>query len=209
MFGKFLPRSTDFFTFFEQHSLIVIQSARDLLEMIGQDQEDQRKQALKIAALEKEADGIAHQCIEELHKTFITPIERNDIYRLITRMDDILDIIEDVAARIVTYRLNLKEREIKKLVVILLASVEDIQKVVGALRNKEPLANVQETIKHLHQLENDGDVIQRQAIGLLFDAEKDPINLIKWKEIYEYLEDAIDCCESVAHIVEGVMIENS
>lgn len=209
MFGKFLPRSTDFFEFFEKHIVVVIQAAKDLLEMIDQEHLGQIKQSRIITSLEKEADAITHHCIDALHKTFITPFERNDIYALITGMDDIVDTIEDVATRIVLYKLDTRTREINDLVAILYSSTVEIQKVLSAIHKGEPQKNIHQTLMLIHQLENEADDIVNKDIGRLFDEEKDPINLIKWKEIYENLEEAIDCCETVANIVEGMLIESS
>lgn len=209
MFGGLLPTTTNFFDFLERHIAVVLEGSQELLEMMPLEHSMQVQGAKKIAALEFEADEIAHQCIEALHKTFITPFERNDIYRLITQMDDIIDIIEDIAARIVIYKMNTSERQVISLVQILHSEVLDLQKICSKLNRKRFSEINRQTFSKIHELENQADVIVRQLMGSLFEEEKDPVTLIKWKEIYENLEEAIDCCEAVANIVEGVIIENS
>ncbi len=209
MFGKFLPRTTNFFIFFDSLAVIIKDSSQALLEMISMEFAEQVMQAEKITKYEKEADEVTHKCIDALHKTFITPFEREDIHRLITRLDDILDSIEDIAAKIILYRLDTRKRDATSLATILCSSVQEIQTIVKALRKKGPLEATNQAFVRIHQLENDGDTAVRRAIGALFDEEKNYVELIKWKEIFENLEEAIDCCEAVANIVEGVMIENS
>jgi predicted phosphate transport protein (TIGR00153 family) len=209
MFEKLLPRSTNFFAFFEQHIVVVIKAAKELQVMMPLDSVDRAKQAIKIKILEREADVITHQCIDALHKTFITPFERDDIYSLITRMDDIIDIIEDVSKRIVLYKLDTRTRESTQLVKILCDASFEIQNVLAGMKTGDTDANLIKILTRIRDLEREGDDIVNRHIGQLFDEEKDPINLIKWKEIYEYLEDAVDCCETVANIVEGMLIERS
>ncbi len=209
MFGKLLPRTTDFYAFFEKHIAIVLQAVEKLAEMVPCLHQEHEKQAEAIAVLEKQADNITHQCIETLHKTFITPFERNDIYRLITHMDDILDLIEDVAARIVTYKMDTRQHEIQTLVTILMSAVKALQGIIAILRTSKLPKDISQPFVIVHTLENEGDKEVRRLIGKLFDEEKDPFALIKWKEVYENLEEAIDYCQSVSNIIEGVMIENS
>lgn len=209
MFGIFLPRKDNFFEYFDKHVNVTMQVSLIFKEMISQEAKEREESAEKISILEKEADQIAHQCIEALHKTFITPFERDDIFRLITRLDDIVDIIEDTAARIVTYKLDTRKKPVLELIEPLMSSVEEIQKILTKLRKQVTMEKSEKHFLRIHQLENQADTIVRDLIGQLFDEEKDPILILKWKEIYENIEDSVDCCRSVANIVEGVMIENS
>lgn len=209
MFEKLLPRSTNFFDFFQQHIVVVIKASKAMLEMMPQDHIDQIKQAVKIKSFEREADEITHKCIEVLHKTFITPFERDDIYKLITGLDNIIDCLEDVSKRIVLYKLDTRSREASQLVKILCSSTLEIQRVLSGMQKGESDKTLIEILSHIRDLEREGDDVVNRNIGQLFDEEKDPINLIKWKEIYELLEDAVDCCETVANIVEGMLIERS
>ncbi|MBA3236779.1 MAG: DUF47 domain-containing protein [Parachlamydiaceae bacterium] len=208
MFGKILPYSTDFFNYFEMHIDICIKGAELLKKMVTESPSDQVPSAKQIGLLEKKGDEITRQCIEELHKTFITPFERNDIYHLMTRMDDILDAVEDVSARIVVYKLETRTKPII-ITDILVIAITELKKVVLGIRTKESLKDMKPALNHIHKLENEADDLSREAIGALFVEEKDPIDLIKWKEIYEKLEEATDCCQSVANIIEGIIMENS
>lgn len=208
MFGKFLPHSTDFFKYFEMHIDVCISGVELLKKMMAESPLDHAQSAKEINSLEKKGDEIARQCIEDLHKTFITPFERNDIYRLVTRMDDILDAIEDVSADIVVYKLETCT-EFIKITDILSTAITELKKLVLGIRTKESLEIMKPTFIHIHKLENEADDLTRNAIGALFEKEKNAIDLIKWKEIYEKLEEATDCCHSVANIIEGIIMENS
>lgn len=208
MFGKFLPRKTSFFDFFDQHTEVIIDASQELLKIIL-DNEESHHHALRITLLEKKADMITHHCIEELHKTFITPFERDDIYRLISHLDDIIDGIENVATRIVLYKLTSMPDSIKKLATVLAASIEEVQHVVRSLRQLKDHKLMQERFITIHRLENEADDILNKAIGRLFEEEKDPCMILKWKEIYENLEALTDSCEDIANIVDGVIIEST
>jgi predicted phosphate transport protein (TIGR00153 family) len=190
------------------HIDVCIRGSEALNKMMTESPSDQVESAKRIVLLEKEGDEITRQCIEDLHKTFITPFERNDIYHLMTRMDDILDAIEDVSARIVVYKLETRKKTIR-ITDILSTAIIELKKVVLGIRTKVSLEIMKPSLIHIHKLENEADDLSREAIGVLFEEEKNPIDLIKWKEIYEKLEEATDCCQSVANIIEGITMENS
>jgi uncharacterized protein Yka (UPF0111/DUF47 family) len=144
-----------------------------------------------------------------LHKTFITPIDRNDIYRLITKMDDIMDMVEAAADRLALYDVKEMTKEVADLARCLVSGAEH---VLGAVSGIRDLSKSQAILQHcieVNRLENVADSILRGALARLFREEKDPIAIIKWKEIYETLESATDRCEDVANIIEGVLLENS
>jgi hypothetical protein len=209
MFGKLLPQTIDFFAFFENHIMLVLKAAQSLLEMFKSNNQQVFEYAQEIELLEKEADRITHSCVESLHKTFITPIERNDIYCLIAGMDDILDAIEDVAARVLLYNLHIVKEKMIELAELLIIVIEDIQIIVTSLRQKTDIAVVAPNFSRIHKIENEANLIFRHALRTLFDEEKDPFLLIKWKEIFENIEATFNLCEGVANIVEGIMIESS
>ena len=174
MFGRFLPRETSFFDFFEQHAALTIEGAKEFLSLVTTGANISAK-CRRISDIEHETDTITHRCVEALHKTFITPIDRDSIHRLITRMDDVMDYVE------------------------------------AAMRGLRQLKDPQATLKlciDINRLENEADAILRRSVARLFKDEKDPIIVIKWKEIYENLEMASDRCEDVANIIEGVILEH-
>jgi uncharacterized protein Yka (UPF0111/DUF47 family) len=150
---------------------------------------------------------LTHDIIKKLNKSFVTPLDREDIYALSAALDDILDLIDASAQRIVMYNVEKPTPEAKELAFLILKSCQTIDKAVALLGGKlEPIA---EYCVEVNALENEADRVCREAISRLFDEEKDPIQLIKWKEIYETLERATDKCEDAANILESVVVKNA
>ena len=208
MFKWLLPHDTNFFDLFDKHIALVVESVDELLQMVTEiPHNDQR--ARRIKELEHQADIITHQCVEELHKTFITPFQRDDIHHIISTMDDIIDYVEEIACRITIYRINAMTPEAKELTVLLKKAVAELGKVFVKLRHLGNTPEMKQSFIYIHQLENEGDVTYVNAISKLFDEFEDTRMIIKWKEIYESLEQAIDCCEDVANIIEGVILEST
>jgi len=145
--------------------------------------------------------------IERLHQTFITPIDRADIHQLISRMDDVLDLIEACSERIWLYGIRTMEREAIELADVLEKAVEEMGAAVRGLRDLKNRPRLLAHCTEVNRLENEGDQLLRRAVARLFREGADPIHVIKWKEIYDYLENAIDRCEDVANVIEGVAIE--
>lgn len=208
MFGKLLPRSTIFFDDFDKHAAVIAQSSQELLAMISTGT-DLPKRAARIAFLEKEADLITHHCIQSLQKTFITPFEREDIYLFITQLDDIIDTIEEISARIILYKLTQMTPEAKNLAIVIGTATQEVQRVAMGLRKLDQIDAMRQMFVRIHDSEHAADNILRTTLADLFEREKDPINLIKWKELYELLEYATDCCQKVANTSEGIIIKNS
>jgi hypothetical protein len=162
----------------------------------------------RISDIEHETDTITHRCVEALHKTFITPIDRDSIHRLITRMDDVMDYVEAAAERVELYELTTMTSDARDLADVLHRSAQQVELAVRGLRTlKDPQATLKLCID-INRLENEADAILRRSVARLFKEEKDPIIVIKWKEIYENLENASDRCEDVANIIEGVILEH-
>lgn len=195
-----------FFDFFEAQAAQLVKAAQGLLAF-SLPTHDPKASYATLHAIEGAADQITHACIETLHKTFITPIERSDIYRLISKMDDVIDQIHDVSKLLVLYKIKQLEKESLELTNHLIAAALEVEKAVGKLRKNKDGA-LQEHFIHLNTIENAADVIFTQAIGRLFEEEKDVLTILKWKEIYELLENAIDACEDVGNILEGIILEN-
>jgi len=206
VFGRLLPRETSFFDFFEEHAALTVAGANALAELVsGQGQAT----ALidRIDAIETEADAVTHRCVEALHRTFVTPIERDDIHRLISRMDDVLDNIEEAAKCIGLYKLSHMTPEAAALATVLVQATIEIRELVGMMRRMENAHAITERSLEVKRLESEGDLLFRKAMAQLFEHEGDLRMLIKWKEIYENLEEAIDRCEDVANVIEGVALE--
>jgi predicted phosphate transport protein (TIGR00153 family) len=207
MFGRFLPRETSFFDFFEQHAALTIEGTKEFLSMVTTGANIAAK-CRRISDIEHETDTITHRCVEALHKTFITPIDRDSIHRLITRMDDVMDYVEAAAERIELYEITSMTSDVRDMADVLLRSAQQVELAIRGLRQ---LQNTQQTLKlciDINRLENEADAILRRSVARLFKEEKDPIMVIKWKEIYENLENASDRCEDVANIIEGVILEH-
>jgi predicted phosphate transport protein (TIGR00153 family) len=207
MFGRFLPRETSFFDFFEQHARLTLEGTKEFLDLVTFG-DNLAARAKRIKEIEHESDDITHRCVEALHKTFITPIDRWDIHRLISRMDDVMDLVEAVAERMVLYEIREMTPEVKELAKVLVKAVTSKGEALRGLRNLKNSAEVVKKCIEINRLENEGDTIFRIATARLFKEEKDPIMVIKWKEIYESLEAATDRCEDVANIIEGVIMEH-
>ena len=208
MLKRFMPRETNFFDFFEQHAATTVRGCRELLDLATAG-DDFEARARRIKEIEHEADSITHACVEALHKTFITPFDRDQIHMLISRMDDIMDYVETVSDQCVLYNVDHMTEPAKQLAQVLLESTEHIEGAVKGLRDMKHANTISELCIEVNRLENQGDLILRQAVAGLFDKEKDPVAIIKWKEIYENLEIATDRCEDVANIIEGIVLENA
>jgi hypothetical protein len=203
-----LPHDTSFFDLFEQQGKKTVEGCRALLEMVEHPL-DLDSQAERVKQIEHECDEITHAVVEGLHKTFITPIDRNDIYTLITKMDDIMDLVEAAADRLSLYGIPTMTKEVSDLARCLVTSAEHVLGAVTGIRDLKKMNGIQEHCVEINRLENVADKILRSALAKLFREEKDPIAVIKWKEIYETLESATDRCEDVANVIEGVVLENS
>lgn len=208
MFGRLLPRETSFFDFFERHAAKTVEGAQEFLSLASTGANVTAK-AKRIKEIEHECDTITHHCVEQLHKTFITPIERDDIFRLISKMDDIMDYVEAAAERIALYKLTTMTSDVKDLADVLLRATQELEGTLKLLRNLEHAEAITKRCIDINRLENEADSILRSAVARLFDEEQDVRAIIKWKEIYENLENATDRCEDVANIIEGVVLEHA
>ncbi len=207
MLKKFLPKETDFFAMFEKSALNVNKGALLLVEMI-EDLSLSEIKAKEIYEAEQEGDMLLHEVMRNLNKTFLTPVDREDIHSLIDRIDDVLDLIWLCADRAVLYKLDNPMQEAVDLAKTLQESTGYITKAIAALKEKK-YAYIQEYCIEINRLENRGDSIFREALGKLFDQISDPILIIKWKEFYEHLAEATDKCEDVANILESIVVKHA
>ncbi len=208
MFGRFMPQEGRFFDYFNEHADTIVAGSRELAELMQQFDNLERR-AYSIETIEKKADKITHQTVELLHKTFITPLDRDAIHTLITTMDDILDLIEDVAHSIYLYDIKAVTPEAQKLAQICVTSAEKVQAAVKLLPKTENAAEILLLCEEIDRLESEADHVMRAAMAKLFREEPNVLNVIKMKEIYELLETVTDKCEDVANILEGILVENA
>ena len=208
MFGRLLPRETSFFDFFDRHAIKTVEGAKEFLALAS-GKLDVELGAKRIKEIEHETDVITHHCVEALHKTFITPLERDDIHRLITRMDDIMDFVEAASERIALYEIRVMTPECQQMAEVLVRASEEVQRALKGLRDMRQADAIIKSCIDINRMENEADEILRSAVAKLFKEERDPIMVIKWKEIYENLENATDRCEDVANIIEGVVLEHA
>jgi predicted phosphate transport protein (TIGR00153 family) len=208
MLGRLMPREGKFFALFNAHAARIVEGSRELAAMIGTF-EDLEAHAQRIDAAERAADKITHECIALLHKTFITPFDRDQIHQLITAMDDILDLIQDVAESVALYDLRRITPEAKQLAEICHMSCERVKTVVGLLTNVKQAETILKTCEEIDRLESDADRVMRAALSKLFRDENDLKQVMKLRVIYDLLERTTDRCEDVANTVEGIVLENS
>jgi predicted phosphate transport protein (TIGR00153 family) len=208
MLGRLLPREGRFFDFFNEHAELIVQGSHELAALMASG-DDLERRAHNIESIEKRADKIARSTIELLHKTFITPLDREDIHQLITKMDDILDLLEDSAQLMFLYGVRHATPEAKKLADICVACCEKVKSGVTLLSNMDNAAEIMAICADMDRLESEADHVMRAAIARLFREEPDVRELIKLRSVYEHLETVTDRCEDVANIIQGIVLENS
>jgi predicted phosphate transport protein (TIGR00153 family) len=207
MLKKFLPKETDFFSMFEKASLNVNKAAVLLVEMM----EDMGLAEIKtkeIYEAEQEGDMLTHEVMRSLNKTFLTPVDREDIHALVNCLDDVLDLIWAVADRAMLFKLTDPLPEAIEIAHTLKETTEYITKAIASLKDKK-YSYIQEFCIEINRLENRSDRIYREALVKLFDNVQDPILVIKWKDVFEHLEEASDTCEDVADIMEGIVLKHA
>lgn len=204
---KFFPKEMDFFDIFDRAALNITKAATLLVALMENfDNLDER--AKEIYEVEQEGDILTHEIMKALYKTFLTPIDREDIYALASRMDDVLDLIWGAVDRLVIFKVKESTPEAVKISKDLLKTSEVMHKAIHKLKEKN-YSHVQDYCIEINRLENRVDREFRDALAKLFDEEKDPILIIKWKEIYEHLENCSDKCEDVANIIEGIVLKHA
>ncbi|WDZ98057.1 DUF47 domain-containing protein [Herbaspirillum sp. WKF16] len=208
MFGRLMPTEGKFFDLFNQHAELAVKCAKEMVALMT-NFDDLEIRVHAIETVEKQADKVTHNTIDLLHKTFITPLDRDDIHQLITRMDDILDLLEDAAQTISLYDIKAITPEAKRLAELCLACAEKVQAAVGMLNNMDNSRQILAICQEIDRLESDADHVMRAAMSKLFRDEPDVRTLIKLKAIYEILETVTDRCEDVANIIEGIIVENA
>ncbi len=204
---QIFPRKIDFFEIFDRAAANVAKASALLVDLLN-DFTDVERKTREIHEIEQEGDMLTHDIMRRLNQTFITPIDREDIHALASRIDDILDLIWGTADRITVYDIQEPTRAVVHLATELDKVTRVIQKAIKELRAKD-YAHVQEHCIEINRMENLIDRIFRDSIGSLFNDFEDSKMIIKWKDLYEHLEDAADRCEDVANILEGIVLKHA
>jgi hypothetical protein len=199
------PRDREFFDLFEEAGGNILRAA-GLLEEMLRDFPERNELAREILICEQEGDRITHDIIHRLNQTFVTPIDREDIHELASGLDDIVDYTEEVADYLGLYKIEAPMEQAQVLARILHDAARQVSEAMPRLRGFKGISHY--TVE-INRLENDGDRITREAIASLFDNGIDPMVVIRWKDIFERLEEAIDATEHVANILEGIVIKSS
>jgi predicted phosphate transport protein (TIGR00153 family) len=202
---RLIPREERFFDDFVAHAEQIRLGASLLVEMLAPDRPIWDK-ADEIKEVEHKCDFITHEIIQRLHRTFVTPLDREDIHELARALDDVIDAIDASAAIVRLYQIERVRPDARELARLVLISVEQ---VVIALKALERRTGVAEPAVEINRLENEADRAHQIAVRRLFEEERDPVAIIKWKEILDFLEAATDRCEDVANVLEGVVVKHA
>jgi uncharacterized protein len=203
---NFLPKEEQYFSFFTQMTSYIYDAARVLVEMLSDKDGQYAEYAKRIKAIEHSCDDLTHSISTRLNKSFITPFDREDIYMLASALDDIVDLINDVARAMVMYDVHESTNYARQFAEVIQSMAIQLHEIVSMLSRP---VGISPRLVEVHALENKGDDIYHTAIAELFHNATDPLHVLKWKEIYEKLEAAVDRCENVANIIEGVIIKHA
>ena len=208
MLNRFFPREENFFVLFDNSAGLILKGTEAFRAMLD-DLENVESRTRQIKDIEHQCDEVTHSTVQLLYQTFITPLDREHIYSLISKMDDILDTLEAASERVILYDIKKSTPETIQLADICVKSAQEIKVMVSGLNKMKKPQEMIKSCVEVNRLENDADNVLRKAISKLFREEPDTRNLIKYKEIYELLESVTDRCEDVANIVEGIVLEYS
>ena len=201
----FAPKEREFFDLFEEAGSNIVRAA-EYFETMMDAWPEQRELQRELVVCEQEGDRITHDIIQRLNQTFVTPIDREDIYALASALDDIVDFIEEAADYLGLYRIEAPMEQAQQLARIIHQSSRQVAAAIPRLRT---FRDINHYTVEINRLENDGDRVVREGIASLFERGIDPMMVIRWKDIFDRLEDAIDATETVANILEGIVIKNT
>lgn len=208
MLHALVPREEEFFQLFERMSANMVAGVEILHELIH-DFRDLPEKAAAIEEIEHEGDNLTHDVIRRLNSTFVTPVlfDRQDILALADRLDDVVDFTKAVIDRMHLYKVKTIKSHARELVDILLECVRNLHETISRLPKLSPANN--SYVEIINRLENDGDRVLKDGLAALFDENCDPVEILKWKELYDYIEEAIDRCEDTVNVIEGSVVKNS
>jgi predicted phosphate transport protein (TIGR00153 family) len=203
---NFLPKEEQYFALFIQMTVYISAAARELKEMLADKDHEYAEYVRRIKGLEHACDELTHSISTKLNKSFITPFDREDIYMMSTALDDIVDLINGGARSIIDFDIHEIKDYANDFADVIVRMAEQLREVVATLEKPK---NITQRLVEIHRLENEADDIYHAAISELFNGEHDPLTVLKWKEVYEKLEAAVDRCENVANIIESVVIKHT
>ena len=203
-----MPRKVKFFELFEESAQNMVKAAQLLKELVYT-WENVRERVSEITELEHEGDVITHQIFAQLHRTFVTPFDREDIALLAHTLDDVTDFIQAAADAMLLYKVDRPGQSARELADAIVQSASEVERAMPQLRHRSELKQILERCVEINRLENFADEVFRSAMGELFDNSTDMAHVIKWREIYEHMESATDRCEDVANVLEGVALKHA
>jgi len=205
---NFLPKDFNFFELFEQQVGYAVDAAVYFKELVSKGTFDETK-LQKMHDLEHNGDEVTHNILDRLNKTFITPFDREDIHALAKELDDIIDMIYTILNRLKVYKITGVDKNLVEFASVIEDSVRAVARAVKGMRDMKHFKTVAEACVEVNRLENLGDSMRDAMLEALFETEKDPISLIKWKEIYQDAETVLDICEDVAHVVQSILVKQA
>jgi len=209
-FSALMPRETRFFDLFDRHGAFTVAGSNAILELVQNYSDTARRAELiqRIGDIERSADKVTYETVSLLHSTFITPFDRNAIHRLISGMDDVLDLMQDAAESMNLFDIQTLPPASLRMAELLQQCCVKMQTGVALLSSMDNAQRALDITREIDKLESDADKVSRDGISVLFREEQDVRQLIKHKNVYEYLENAIDKCQDVANVIESVVVEN-
>jgi uncharacterized protein len=208
MLFKFCPKEFNFFDLFEKQVAFAVEAAR-FFKVVASQGRVTDEALSKMEAIEHQGDDAAHTIIEQLNKTFITPFDREDIYALTKEIDDVIDMLNTIVSRLKIYHITNVDKNLVEFAAVIELSVQAMARAVGGLRNIKNVQCVFDACVEVNRLENVGDTMRDRVLEELLASGKDPITVIKWKDIYQDAETVLDVCEDVAQVVDSIMVKQA
>jgi len=203
------PRDTHFYDLFEEDTANLLEAAQALVEFFNDSEHDREEKARMFKAYEQKGDHFTHEVIKRLHRTFVTPIDREDIAQLAHTLDSVMDFVEAAARTLVLYKMTEPTPRARELAFIVLGVATKLNEIMPFLRNRKQFARILRGCVDINRLENEADDVHHAAQAELFETSKDAFALIKWRELYQHLENATDLGEDVANILEGIVLKHA
>jgi len=205
---RFLPEEVDFFDLFDKQVRHAVDAADHFRDIVSKGILDEQS-TQKMRDIEHLGDEVAHEIIDRLNKTFITPFDREDIHSLTKELDDIIDMLNTIVNRMRVYKLTGVDKNLVQFASVINESVHAVERAVNCLRSTKCSGDLHTSCVEINRLENVGDSMRDTVLAELFETSKDAINVIKWKEIYQDAETVLDVCEDVAHVVESIIVKQA